>query len=177
MTNGGGRRDRLRAEHETARTLFHAALAATPPDAWRAPSRNPGWTNAQLFFHVVLGFILVLPLMRIMHWMQRLPAWCDRAFARALDAATPLFNRVNALGPRLGARLYSREALGRKFDRVHARILRRLARLAETDFDERMRYPTRWDPRFHDVMSVEDLLRYPVAHLRHHLAQLSAPAR
>jgi hypothetical protein len=173
----GPRQEALRLELDEARAAFHAALGAMPSESWRAPSRNRGWTNAELCFHMLLGFILVPPLLRIMRWMALLPAWCDRGFAWLLDGATPLFNRVNALGPRVGARLLSRDAMARVFDRVHSRILRRLGEMEARDLERRMRYPTRWDPRFRAVMTAEDLLRYPSMHLEHHLRQLSpAPA-
>lgn len=172
------RQERLRLELEQARTAFHAALDALPPGAWRAPSRNPGWSNAELCFHMLLGFILVPLLLPLMRWMSRLPAWCDAGFAWLLNAGTPVFNRVNALGPRVAARLLSREAIARQFDRAHARIIRRLGELSERDLGRGMHYPTRWDPRFGPVMTAEELLRYPVAHLEHHLRQLAVtPAR
>lgn len=172
------RQERLRLDLEHARTAFHAALDALPPRAWRAPSHNPGWTNAELCFHMLLGFALVPPLLRLMRWMARLPAWCDSGFARLLNAGTPVFNRVNALGPRVGARLLSREAITRLFDRVHAQITRRLGELSDRELGRGMHFPTRWDPRFRPVMTAEDLLHYPVAHLEHHVRQLAGgPAR
>ena len=169
------RQAQLRRDLDQARATFHAALGAIGDDAWRAPSRNPGWTNAQLCFHVLLGFILVPPLLRILGLMSHLPAWCDRAFARLLNATTPAFNRVNALGPRIGGRLLSRRGMVRQFDRTHARIVRRLERMTARDLERGMRHPTRWDPRFREAMTAADLFRYPVSHMEHHLAQLDAP--
>jgi hypothetical protein len=163
----------LRAELESAREEFHRALTALSRDGWRARSRNAGWTNGELCFHILLGFILITPLYWIMRAMHHLPAWCDTGFARLLNASTPLFNRVNALGPRVGARVLSPRGVRRQFDRAVSRILRRLDRLTPTDQELGMHYPTRWDPRFTPVMTVEQLLRYPVGHLRHHLEQLS----
>jgi len=167
-------REQIHRELDRGRAAFRAALDAIPPEAWRARSRNPGWTNAEVCFHVLLGFLLVPPLLRLMRWMAWLPGWCDAGFARLLDAATPLFHRVNALGPRVGARLLSRQALARLLDRVHARIVRRLERMDARDLRRGMRYPTRWDSRFRSVMTAEELLRYPVAHMEHHLRQLAA---
>lgn len=167
------RDEELRVELESARVDFHRALAALSHDGWRARSRNAGWTNGELCFHMLLGFILVPPLYWIMRAMHPLPAWCDTGFARLLDASTPLFNRVNALGPRIGARVLSPRGVSRQLDRAMGRIVRRLDRLTPEDRALHMHYPTRWDPRFTPVMTVEQLLRYPIGHLRHHLAQLS----
>jgi hypothetical protein len=167
------RDEELRVELESARVDFHRALSALSRDGWRARSRNAGWTNGELCFHMLLGFILVSPLYWIMRAMHYLPDWCDVGFARLLDASTPLFNRINALGPRIGARVLSARGVGRQFDRAMNRVTRRLERLTPKDRALGMHYPTRWDPRFTPVMTVEQLLRYPIGHLRHHLAQLS----
>ena len=168
-------RARVRAELETARQEFHAMAGALSARAWVEPSHNPGWTNGQLLFHVMLGFILVPPLARLLVWFGRLPGVWSRTFAGVLDVATPVFNRVNALGPRAGARLLGKAGVVRRFDRVHARILARLDRIRPGDWSLTMPYPTRWDPRFRSDMRLENLFRYPIDHLRHHRAQLRAP--
>lgn len=142
--------------------------------AWAAPSHNPGWTNGQLLFHVMLGFILVPLLARLLVWLGRLPGVWSRTFARVLNLSTPVFNRVNAIGPRAGARLLGKAGVLRQFDRAHARILARLDRVRAGDWSLTMPYPTRWDPRFRSDMRLEDLFQYPIDHLRHHRAQLRA---
>ena len=140
--------------------------------AWAEPSHNPGWTNGQLLFHVMLGFVLVLPLARLLVLFGRLPRVVSRTFAGVLNLATPVFNRVNAIGPRPGARLLGKTGVLRQFDRVHARILARLERIRPGEWSLTMPYPTRWDPRFRSAMRLENLFQYPVDHLRHHRAQL-----
>jgi uncharacterized damage-inducible protein DinB len=165
-------RDRIQAELEEARSAFHAALATLPAEAWSQPSANRGWTNGQLLFHITFAFIIAAPLLQIMRLLGRLPRPVSRVFAGLLDVSTALFNRVNALGPRLGARMYDRDALARRYDRVHTSLLKRLARLRAADWRLGMYYPRRWDPRFKEFMRIEDLLRYPIQHQRHHLDQL-----
>jgi DinB superfamily len=96
----------------------------------------------------------------------------SRIFAGILNFSTPLFNRVNAGGPRAGARLLGRAGVMRQFDRVHRAILTRLERIRPRDWALAMHYPTRWDPRFQTPMHLEELFRYPVTHLRHHRSQL-----
>ena len=150
------RRERLRRDLNDARDRFHAALDTVPDGEWHAPSANPGWTNAQILFHVLLGFLLVPLLLRILSAMTWMPSLVDRGFAGLLNATTPLFDRVNAIGPRVGARLLSRAAMRRRFDRVHARLVRRLERMTDRDLERGMRYPTRWDPRFRAIMTAAD---------------------
>lgn len=142
--------------------------------AWAEPSDNPGWTNGQLVFHVLIGFILVPLLARLFVLFDHLPRMCSRAFAAVLNLSTPLFNRINAVGPRAGARVLGRAGILRQFDRVHARILTRLDRTRPRDWERTMHYPTRWDPRFRADMRLADLFRYPIDHLRHHRSQMRA---
>lgn len=142
--------------------------------AWTQPSYNPGWTNGQLLFHVFLGFVLVLPLATLLVFFGQLPPVCSRIFAGMLNFSTPLFNRINAIGPRAGARLLGREGVVRKFDQAHGAILARLDRVRPGDWALTMNYPRRWDPRFQTPMRLEDLFVYPLDHLRHHRSQLRA---
>jgi len=55
-------RARLRADLDAAHREFHAMASILSARAWAVPSRNPAWTNGQLLFHVLLGFVLVPPL-------------------------------------------------------------------------------------------------------------------
>jgi len=141
---------------------------------WTEPSQNPGWTNGQLVFHILLGFILVVPLARLLVLFGRLPVLCSRMFAGILNLSTPLFNRVNAMGPQVGARLLGRAGIITKFDQVHRAILARLDRARPSDWTAAMDYPTRWDPGFQTRMDLAALFRYPVEHLRRHRDQLRA---
>ena len=168
------RRARLRSDLEAARGEFHAMVASISEQGWTEPSQNPGWTNSQLLFHVLLGFILVRPLAGILVFFGHLPPLCSRVFAGVLNISTPLFNRINAVGPRAGARLLGRAAVISKFDQVHGAVLARLDRVRPRDWALTMHYPTRWDPRFQTSMGLEDLFRYPIDHLRHHRHQLRA---
>ena len=75
------RRARLRSDLEAARGEFHALVASISEQAWTEPSQNPGWTNGQLLFHVLLGFILVPPLAGILVFFGHLPTLCSKIFA------------------------------------------------------------------------------------------------
>jgi hypothetical protein len=167
-------RARLRADLDAAHQEFHAMAGILSARAWAEPSRNPAWTNGQLLFHVLLGFILVPPLARLLVLFGHLPPVCARTFAGILNLSTPVFNRMNAIGPRAGARILGKAGVLRQFDRVHPRILARLDRIRPGDWSLTMHYPTRWDPRFRTDMRLQDLFRYPVDHLRHHRSQLRA---
>ena len=166
--------ERLRSDLEASRAAFHPLVASFSEQGWDAPSANPGWTNGQLLFHIAFAFMLVPPLYHIMRLFGSVPSAWSRRFAVLLDASTPFFNRVNAVGPRLGARIYRGEALGRKFDRVHTAIGKKLDSIRDEEWARGMYYPTHWDPRFGEYVTLEELFRYPIVHFEHHGAQLRA---
>jgi hypothetical protein len=162
----------VRHDLEAGRSEFHQLLGLVRQDAWQRPSRNRGWTNGQLLFHIALGFFLVVPLFVVMRLFAALPRPMSKVFARCLNAATPLFNWINALGPRFGARVLNSRRLGRTFDAVHRLIVRRVESMRPEDWGRGMHYPTKWEPLFSDFMSFEALFRYPVAHMQHHRTQI-----
>jgi hypothetical protein len=125
-----------------------------------------------LLFHIALGFFLVVPLFVLMRLFAALPPSISKVFARCLNAATPLFNGINALGPRFGARVFNARRLGRTFDAVHRLIVRKIESMRPEDWVGGMHYPTKWEPLFADFMTFESLFRYPVAHMQHHRAQI-----
>jgi hypothetical protein len=98
------RRARLISDLEAARGEFHAMVASISEQGWTEPSRNPGWTNGQLLFHVLLGFILVLPLAGILVFFGHLPL--DYAPGSLLGPSTSrlrssIESMRSALGPEL----------------------------------------------------------------------------
>ncbi len=178
VAGGDDIRSRVREELEAGRAEFHRLLTAVARDGWNRRSHNRGWTNGQLMFHIALGFFLVVPLVVVMRMFAVLPRSVSRTFARGLDAVTPLFNWINGIGPRFGAKIFTSSRLGATFDSVHRLILRRVESMKSTDWSRGMHYPTKWEPRFSDFMTFQDLFLYPTVHLRHHREQLvlSPPA-
>ena len=164
----------IRTELEASRSEFHKLLAAVSSEHWRHRSLNPGWTNGQLLFHIALGFFLLVPLVYVMRIFAALPPIASKLFAKALNVSTPLFNRINAIGPRLGARLVNQRRLGSLFDSVCRRILRKVESIRPGEWTRGMHYPVRWEPRFADFMTMESLFHYPTIHLRHHRRQIAA---
>ena len=163
---------RILSELEASRAEFHELLTAVAGDAWNRPSRNRGWTNGQVVFHIALGFFLVIPLVVLMRAFAALPRSASKVFARCLNAATPLFNRINAIGPRFGAKVFAARRLGATFDLVHRRIVRKIEAMRAEEWNRGMHFPAKWEPRFSDFMTFEALFRYPGVHLRHHRTQL-----
>lgn len=171
------RRAALRAELAAAHAAFHARLAAFTDADLRRPSRNPGWTNGEVLWHIAFGFVILAALAPLIRCWGHLPRRYSRWFARLLNRGTDLFNRVNALGARGGARLYTRRRIGPRFDRAYAAVLRLVDTASDDDWARGMHYPTRWDALFRDYMTLEDLCCYPIAHCTFHLDQLAPPRR
>lgn len=169
------RKESLRTELEQARLDFHALLESLDEEGWNRQSRNPAWTNGQLLFHITLGYGLIPVLLPIVKLFGKLPPVFSRKFAALLNWSTPFFNRINAIAPCIGAWIYKLDALGRKYDKVHNTIVRRLYSTRDEEWRLGMHPPVKWDPsRFDEFMRLEDFFRYPVLHFRHHKAQFVA---
>jgi DinB superfamily len=164
------------AELVAARAEYQRLLGSLSDADWRRRSSNPGWTNGEILFHMALGFFLLPTLLPMIRLLGRLPKGATRPFAALLNLATGPFNWVNALGPRLGARLFRRRSLGKTYDWVMRRVLRTVRTVHDDEWQRGMHYPTNWDALFRDYMTLEHLLRYPIAHMRFHADQLSVSA-
>ncbi|CAL9639962.1 DinB family protein [Streptomyces sp. Tu 3180] len=160
-------------ELERARTTFHRLLDSAGDTDLRRGTEGTRWTNEQLLFHMLFGYVLIRPLLALLRVFGRLPPGAGRAFARVLNAGTGPFDVINYLVPVGGARVLGRSRTGTAFDRVIAWLHRRLDAEREADLRLAMHYPTRWDPLFQDVMTVADLYRYPVRHFDFHRRQLT----
>ena len=179
MANGGSRIDRteIAADLERARVEFHRLLAeAEHHNAWSKPTRGTRWTNEQLLFHMVFGYMVVQRLLILVRVFSRLPDAIGRAFARDLNAATAPFDVINYYGSCAAALVYNRRRMGGKMDRVIAALQRKLARESDDALRRGMRFPPRWDPFFKDYMTLEDVYRYPGQHFDFHHRQLTLSA-
>ncbi len=166
-------RTALATDLEGARSDFRRLLALAGEDDWDEPTSGTRWTNEELLFHMVFGYMVVrrlLVLVRVFGW---LPAWAGRGFASLLDASTPPFHVVNYYGTRLAALVYNRKRMAAKLDRVIDSLQRSLSRESEDRLRRGMHFPTRWDPYFRDYMTLADVYRYPGEHYAHHRRQLT----
>jgi hypothetical protein len=72
----GNRVDRtaLAEDLERARAQFHRLLASVgDSDAWTKPTHGTRWTNEQLLFHMVFGYMIVQRLLVLVRVFGRLP--------------------------------------------------------------------------------------------------------
>jgi hypothetical protein len=167
-------RTEIAADLERARVEFHRLLdEAERHDAWTKPTRGTRWTNEQLLFHMVFGYMVVQRLLVLVRVFSRLPDTVSHGFARVLNAATTPFHAINYYGSCAAASVYSRRRMGAKMDRVIASLQRRLARESDDASTRGMHFPTRWDPFFREYMTSEGVYRYPGQHFDFHSHQLT----
>ncbi|MCX8565138.1 DinB family protein [Mycolicibacterium mucogenicum] len=166
-------RDAIAADLERARVRFHQLLAATTPADWHKPTRQTRWTNEQLLFHMVFGYMIVQRLLPLLRVMSRLPDRVSATYARLLNAATTPFHQINYYGSCAAALIYNRRTMGAKLDRVIDALQRQLAHETTDTLRRGMHFPPKWDPFFADYMTLEDLYRYPGRHFDFHAAQLT----
>jgi hypothetical protein len=163
----------LAADLERARVDFHHLLDVAADDDWGKPTLETRWTNEQLLFHMVFGYMIVQRLLILVRVFGRLPDPVSRGFAGILNAATPQFDVVNFYGSCMAARVYNRNRMGAKLDLVIDSLQRPLVREHDSAFRSGMHYPTRWDPYFRDYMTLADIYHYPGEHYDHHRRQLT----
>lgn len=172
--NSRGKKDSLQSELEASRVAFHALLDSLPGADLKKKSRNAAWTNKHIIVHMAMGFFILPGLILIALVFGRLPKSLSKLFALLLTLTTLPFNWINALGPRLGGRAFTRISLGKTFDWFHARILWLLQVIPEEELKRGMYYPTKWDPvTFKDYMTLEDIFRIPTLHFTFHLQQIA----
>lgn len=165
-------RDDVRAEMERARETFRLIADASPEDLQRK-SRGTRWTNEQLLFHMLFGYLIVRTLLWLVRGFGRLPGGVSLVYARLLNSASRPFHVINYWGSRGGALVFGRDRMGRKMNQVIDSLERQLDRESDAALALRMHFPTRWDPFFRDVMTLADVYHYATQHFDFHRQQLS----
>jgi hypothetical protein len=65
---------------------FHDLLDSATRAELRAPTNGTRWTNQQLLFHMLFGFLVVRALLPLVKGLGRVPDAFSRLFAAALNA-------------------------------------------------------------------------------------------
>ena len=166
------RRD-IDAELDRVTADFHRLLDSATGAELGMSTKGTRWTNKQLLFHMLFGFILVRALLPLVKGFGRLPLATSRTFAAILNAGTRPFHVVNYLSALPGGAVLGRRAMERLMDSTLRHLRRRLARESERTLGLAMHFPIGWDPYFKDVMTVGDVYHYPTKHYEHHRRQLT----
>ena len=163
----------VRAEMEQARLDFRRLVGDATPADLRRPSDGTRWTNQQLLFHMLFGYLIVRALLILVRVFGLLPDGASKAFAVLLDSARRPFGLINYLGSCAGARIIPPRRMPAMLDHVIAALGKRLQRETDSALRRGMHYPTTWDPFFSDYMTLTAIYRYPTRHFRFHQLQLT----
>ena len=163
----------LHAEMQWARDDLARLLAAASSADLERGSTGTRWTNEQLLFHMVFGYMVVRALLPLVRVVSRLPRPVGTGFSTALDAAARPFHVVNYLGTCAAALVFNRRRMLGQLDRTLASLHRSLDALPVSTLHRGMPFPPRWDPFFTPWMTVADVFHYPTQHYGFHRAQLS----
>jgi hypothetical protein len=137
----------------------------------RRRSSGTRWTNRQLLYHMVFGYLIVRTLMPLVHVLGR--CGCSRRFAAALNAARRPFHWINYVASWAGGQILPPTATVTLMRRTLRALRRRLGRESDQTLALTMHFPTAWDPYFRPRMSVQDVYHYGTEHYDHHRRQLS----
>ena len=112
----------VRAEMEQARLDFRRLVGDATPADLRRPSDGTRWTNQQLLFHMLFGYLIVRALLVLVRVFGLLPDGASKAFARLLDSARRPFGLINYLGSCAGARIIPPRRMTPMLDHVIAAL-------------------------------------------------------
>lgn len=158
-------------EMDRARRTFHDLVAHASSDDLRRRSNGTRWTNRQLLWHMVFGYLIVRTLLPLVGTLGRL-GW-SRRFAAALNAGRRPFHLINYLGSCGGGQLVKPIAMAKLLDHTINVLKRTLLTARPVDLALTMHFPTAWDPYFAPEMSVQDVYHYGTQHFDHHQRQLT----
>jgi hypothetical protein len=160
-------------EMEQARTTFHELMSEASGAGLRRRSNGTRWTNRQLLFHMLFGYMVVRTLMPLVHTFGKLPPAWSRRFAAVLDAGRRPFHLINYLGSCGGGQVVPTRAMTALMDRTVHALQRKLSNETELTLALTMHFPTSWDPYFRNSMRVYDVYHYGTQHFDHHWKQLT----
>jgi hypothetical protein len=161
------------AEMDSVRSSFRQLVESADVTGLARRSNGTRWTNEQLLYHMLFGYMVVRALLILVKAFGRLPAGASRAFAVGLDRASGPFNTVNYWGSVAGAKVFNAKRMANKCDRVIGYLQRHLEREEECELRRAMHYPAGWDPFFKPEMTLADIYHYPTQHFIFHRGQLS----
>ena len=165
----------IHAGLERARSTLHDLASNASAADLRSPTHGTKWTNQQLLFHMVFGYMIVLRLLWLVRLFGRLPDGYSRRFAQGLNATRRPFHVVNYLGSCGGAMVFHGPRLEKQADRVIAALHRHLDQETDLSLARRMHFPVDWDPFFRDTMTLLDVYHYGTEHFDFHARQLTLP--
>jgi hypothetical protein len=106
----------IRDEMRRAQAELHQLIRGASVDDLRRRSTGTRWTNRQLLFHMVFGYLIVRTLIPLVHALGRLGH--SRGFAATLNATRRPFHVINYLGSCGGGQILTTHAMAALLDRT-----------------------------------------------------------
>ena len=158
-------------EMRRAQAEFQKLISRASVHDLRRRSNGTRWTNRQLLFHMVFGYLVVRTLLPLVHALGRLGH--SRGFAATLNAGRRPFHLINYLGSCGGGQVLTTSAMAALFERTIQALQRSLAAETAQSLARTMYFPTAWDPYSKPTMSVLDVYHFATQHFDHHRRQLT----
>ena len=158
-------------ELRRAQADFHQLVSERLARDLRRRSNGTRWTNRQLLFHMVFGYVIVRTLMPLVHALGRLGH--SRAVRRHPQRGRRPFHLINYLGSCGGGQILTPARDGRPAGPDLGALQRKLAAETDASLALTMHFPTAWDPYFKPTMSVLDVYHFGTQHFDHHRRQLT----
>jgi len=163
-------------EMERARDDFHRLVDMATEAELRQQSNGTKWTNGQLLFHMLFGYLIVRTLLILVRALAMAPRSVSMQFAAVLNSAAAPFHVINYVGSLGGARVLGHSGMNKAFDLVVAHLVTSLEKDPDSELRRGMHFPVRWDPYFQEYMTIEDVYHYATRHYDHHRRQLTLAA-
>lgn len=160
-------------EMDRAAAVFRQLAATATKTDLGSPSAGTRWTNQQLLFHMLFGYLIVLRLQPLVRVFGRLPDGASRVFATVLNSATTPFHVVNYLGSYGGGTVTTPVRMVAWLDRIVEALHRRLDAEDDSSLRRTMHFPVGWDPSFKETMTLADVYHFGTQHFDYHRAQLT----
>ena len=173
MVMSGSPVEAIHAGLDRVQREFHDLVTHATAADLRRKSAGTDWSNRELLFHMLFGYLITRSLLVLVTLISRAPRAAQRGFASVLDMTTPAFHRINFWGSRAGGAVISPRRADAWLARVIASLHVRLDAETDSSLHRTMRFPVRWDPYFAARMSRADVYRYATLHFDHHRHQLT----
>jgi hypothetical protein len=160
-------------EMERARSSFRQLLTDASSASLQRRSNGTRWTNRQLLFHMLFGYLIVRTLLPLVRAFGRRPDGWSRRFATALNAGRRPIHVITYVGSVGGGQVLPNRAMIALMDRTIRGLQRSLAAATEETLRLTMHFPPAWDPYFRDTMNVFEVYHYGTQHFDHHRMQLT----
>ena len=121
---------KIHADMERIATDFRDLTDSATPDELPARTNGTRWTNQQLLFHMLFGFLVARALLPLVKGFGRLPAATSRVFAAVLNAATRPFHVLNYLSALPGSKVLRVTTMASLMDSTIAHLRASLEREA-----------------------------------------------